>query len=79
VAFANTTDGRVAAHLSQSLDILGQQQGFYALTGRSQRSLSPGVTATDNNDIIMILVTHSAPNKLENKDVNFNMLLIMFA
>ena len=49
--FTNTPDGRVAAHLTQRIDIVGEQQRASTSTRSRQRGLSAGVTTTDNDDV----------------------------
>ena len=49
--FTNTTNSRVAAHLTQRIDIVRQQQRAGARARCSQRSLCACVTTTDNDDV----------------------------
>jgi hypothetical protein len=51
MAFANATHGGVTGHLTQSFDVVGQQQGAGAHTCRRKRGFSTGMAATDYNDI----------------------------
>jgi hypothetical protein len=49
--FPNTPDGRVARHLSQRLDVVGQQKGPATNPSGRKRGLGPGVAAADHDDI----------------------------
>jgi hypothetical protein len=49
--FPDTPYGRVARHLPQGLDVVGQQKGPTTGPRGRKRSLGPGVAATDNDDI----------------------------
>jgi hypothetical protein len=49
VAFANAADGRIAAHLAQGLDGLGQQQRARAHARGREGSLGTGVPATHDD------------------------------
>ncbi|MNS97514.1 hypothetical protein D3C72_1318490 [compost metagenome] len=52
MALADATDGRVAAHRPHRFDVVGQQQGAHAGTGRSQRGLGAGVATADDDDVV---------------------------
>lgn len=52
MALADTPDGRVAAHLADGLDIVGQQQSTRPEARRGETCFRPRVSATDYNDII---------------------------
>ncbi len=58
MALANATNGRVAAHLPQRLDVVRQQQSFAAHACRSQRSFGSGMAATDHDHIEFLRVKH---------------------
>ena len=63
VAFADTADGRVARHLPQGIDAVGQQQGTRAQARRGQGSLGPGVAAADDNHLVLLFtVAHQGRN-----------------
>ena len=51
MALAQTADGRVAAHLANSFQLLGQQQGASAGPRGSGRGLAAGVSAADDDDV----------------------------
>jgi hypothetical protein len=51
MSFANAPYRGIARHLTQCLDVMRQQQGFLAHASRHERSLRPGVTTSDDNDI----------------------------
>src|SRR5690606_20880026 len=53
VALADTTDGWVAGHLPQGLDIVRDQQSTHAHARCSQGSFSAGMAATDDYDVIL--------------------------
>ena len=46
VALADTTDRRIAAHLPQGIDVVGQQQGARTHPRRGERGLGAGMTTT---------------------------------
>ena len=58
VAFADTANGRVAAHLPQRLDVVRQEQGFAAHAGAGQCGLGASVAATDDDDVKFLGVIH---------------------
>jgi hypothetical protein len=51
MSFPDTSDGWVARHLSQRLDVVGQQKGPATGARGRKRGLGPGVAATDHDDI----------------------------
>ncbi len=51
MAFADTAHGRIAAHLPQRLDALGEQQRLRAHARGGEGRFSAGVTATDDDDL----------------------------
>jgi hypothetical protein len=51
VALADTTDGGIAAHLTERLDVVSQQQGAGTQACRGQRGLGSGMPAADNDYI----------------------------
>ena len=51
VSLADPTDGRVAAHLPEGLEAMGEQQCCRAHAGRRQRGLGAGVATTDHDHI----------------------------
>ena len=51
VPLADTAEGRVAAHLAEGLDALGQQQSLAAHAGGRQCGLGAGMAATHHNDL----------------------------
>ncbi|MNE06111.1 hypothetical protein D3C80_986920 [compost metagenome] len=51
VPLAQTADGRVATHLADGLELLGQQQGAGAGARRGGRSFTAGMTAADDDDV----------------------------
>ena len=58
MALANTPDRRVAAHLAQRLDVLGQQQRPRTAARRGQRCLGTGMSAANHDDIERFLKLH---------------------
>jgi hypothetical protein len=51
-----SADGRVARHLSDGICIHGKQQSLTAHSGSSQCGFNPGVTGTDNYDVILFWI-----------------------
>ena len=51
VPLADTAEGRVAAHLAEGLDALGQQQSLAAHARSRKRRLGAGMAATHHNDL----------------------------
>ena len=58
VPLADPADGRVAAHLPQRLDALGEQQGLRAGPRRGKRRLGAGMAATDDDHVEGAVVAH---------------------
>jgi hypothetical protein len=52
MTLAYASDGGVARHLAQSLDAMGDKQGFAAHASGRQRGLGASVTPTYNYNII---------------------------
>jgi hypothetical protein len=66
VALADPADRRVAAHLAQGLDVVGQQQSLAVHARRGQCGLGAGMAATDHDHVKFLRVKHihlSAPGK----------------
>ena len=51
MSFADAADGRVARHLPERFDAMGQQQRLAPHARRRKRRLGAGVAATDDNYI----------------------------
>ena len=51
MSFADAADGRVAGHLPERLDAMGEQQGRAAHAGSGERGLGSCVAAADDNDV----------------------------
>ena len=51
VPLADSADGRVAAHLAEGLDRLGEEQGARARARRGEGRLGAGVPAADDDDV----------------------------
>ncbi|ALP39796.1 hypothetical protein WL1483_377 [Aeromonas schubertii] len=58
MSFSDPTDGRVARHMPQRIDIVGQQQGVHPHTSRCRGRFGTGVTATDDDHIKLFMVLH---------------------
>jgi hypothetical protein len=58
MAFSDTADGRVARHLPQGVEAVGQEQGCTTHAGGGKRCLGPGVSSTYDNNIIFISDLH---------------------
>ena len=61
VALTDTTDSGVAAHLSQRLDVVTEQQGLHAHTRGCERSFGTGMATTDHNDVKTAGKVHLSP------------------
>jgi hypothetical protein len=55
VALADAADRRVAAHLPQRLDVVGEQQRLAAHAGGGQGGLGAGMAATNDDDVECLL------------------------
>ena len=51
VALAQAADGRVAGHLADGLELVGEQQGARAEARRRGRGLAAGVPAADDDHV----------------------------
>ena len=58
---ADTSNGRVATHLADGFDVVGQQQCVRTHARRRKRSLGAGMAATDYNHIEVLRVPHLSP------------------
>ena len=58
VAFADTANGGVAAHLADGFDVVGEQQGARAHAGRGAGGFDAGMAAADDEDVVMDGVFH---------------------
>ena len=58
MALADATNGRVATHLAEGFDVMGQQQGRRTHTRSRQRGFGTGVTTTNDNDIETLREIH---------------------
>ena len=58
VALADAADRRVAAHLSERLDVVRQQQRLAAHAGGRQGGLGAGMAAADDDDVEFLGVEH---------------------
>lgn len=61
MAFANTADGGVAAHVTEGFHVMGQQQGFHTHACRRKRSLGTGMAAADDDHFKTGREIHHAP------------------
>jgi hypothetical protein len=59
MTFSDTADGRVARHLPQGVEAVGQEQGRTTHTGGGKRRLGPRVSPADYNNIIFINDLHN--------------------
>ncbi len=62
MAFGQSADGRIAGHVTDLIDILGDEKGWMAHPGRSQGGLNPGMTSSHHNDIISFAMIDAKPN-----------------
>jgi hypothetical protein len=51
VALADAPDGRIARHLAERLDAVGEQQGAAAHARRGQRGFRAGMAASHHDDV----------------------------
>ena len=58
MALADAADRRVATHLAQRLDVVGQQQRADAHAGRRQCGLGAGMAATDHDHVELFGIKH---------------------
>jgi hypothetical protein len=58
MAFANPADRRIAAHLTERFDVVGQQQRLCAHARGGQSGLRAGMTAADNDDVKFSGIKH---------------------
>ena len=58
MAFADTADGGVTAHLPQCLNVVRQEQGFAAHAGAGQCGLGASVAATDDDNVKFLGIVH---------------------
>ena len=58
MALADAADRRIAGHLAQRLDVVGQQQRARAHPGRCERSLGAGMAAADDDDVETLREVH---------------------
>jgi len=58
VTFADTANGRVAGHLPQGFNIMGQQQGFTAHARRRQTGFSAGMATAYHDYVELVGVLH---------------------
>ncbi len=61
MAFANTANGGVAAHVTEGFHVMGQQQGFHTHACRRKRSLGTGMAAADDDHFKTGREIHHAP------------------
>jgi hypothetical protein len=60
VTLADAADGRIAAHLPQRLDIVGEQQGASAHARSRERGFGAGMAAADDDYPVLRAKTHAA-------------------
>ena len=58
MALANAADAGVAAHLAQSLDVVGEQQGLATHACSGQCRLGSGMAAANDDDIEFLGIKH---------------------
>ena len=62
MAFGEATDRRVARHLSNGVEVLGEHQGLAAETRRSHGRFDAGMPGSDNKDIVMFGIRKHVSN-----------------
>src|SRR5580704_1737333 len=60
MSLTDTADRGVAAHLSERLNVMRQQQRASSHAGSRERRFGAGVTAADNDDLVLLCKTHDA-------------------
>jgi hypothetical protein len=58
MALGDTTDGRIAAHLGDEVEVHGDERGLEAHARGSHGSLAAGVTGAHDNDIVLFGESH---------------------
>ena len=58
VTLADAADRRIAAHLPERLDALGEEQSARSGAGRGKGRLGTGVTAPDDDDVECLWMLH---------------------
>ncbi|MDR9356858.1 hypothetical protein FEO99_05758 [Burkholderia multivorans] len=58
MALADAADRRIAAHLPERFDVVGQQQRLRAHSGGRQRGFRAGMTAADDDDVKFCGIKH---------------------
>jgi len=58
VALADAADGRVAAHLADGIQVVGEEQGLRPQAGAGQGRLATGVAAADDDDVETLRMVH---------------------
>jgi hypothetical protein len=58
MAFSDTADRRIARHLPQGVEAVGQEQGRTSHTGSGKCRFGPGMPSTDYDNIIFISDLH---------------------
>jgi hypothetical protein len=56
--FANAADRRIAAHRTQGIEVVRQQQGLHSHARRSQRRLGAGMAAANDNHLETVRKEH---------------------
>ena len=74
VAFADAADGRIARHLPQGIDTVGQQQGTHTHARGGQGSLCAGMAPADDDYVVFLFTgAHISPGfEMNHKGVNCN-------
>jgi len=70
VPLADAADRRVAAHLAERFDIVGEQQGGASGPRRRECSLGAGMAAADNDHVESGGVKHGKPGEGESGEPN---------
>ena len=58
MTLADATNGRVATHLPQGLDVVAEQQSLATHAGRREGSFGAGMATADNDDIKFLWIEH---------------------
>ena len=61
MSLADTANRRIAAHLPEGFDVVGEQQSLAAHAGGGECRLGSGVAAADDDNVKVLWVKHGKP------------------
>lgn len=68
VTLPDTTDRRIAGHLAQGFDVVGQQQGLGTHAGSSQCRFSTGMASADDDHVKVVRIVHFITSQIGELD-----------